>query len=244
MTAPDVLCLTLIACELLLDHFVVWRVFLRRSQVDPTRARLWLYRALVVELWSLVACVVSLWLYQERQWTLLRWSAPQGWRLWTSVALVLALTTTLVVMVVRIVRLRRRRRVRVRSGALAHAPHTRSELAWWAGVSLSAGVSEELICRGYLLWVFQPHLGLWGAAALSLVVFAAAHAYNGAAGVLAAAILGAAMTIVVLVFGSLWPAMAMHVLIDLQQGLAAWIVLREDPDPKLVATPPVPSSVG
>jgi membrane protease YdiL (CAAX protease family) len=109
-------------------------------------------------------------------------------------------------------------------------------------VSLSAGFSEELIFRGYLIWAFQPLLGLWGAAALSLVVFAAAHAYNGPVGALAAGIVGAFLTWVVLIFGSLWPAVAMHLLIDLQQGFAAWLVLQEASDPKLVATPPVPSS--
>jgi hypothetical protein len=109
-------------------------------------------------------------------------------------------------------------------------------------VSLSAGFSEELIFRGYLIWAFQPLLGLWGAAALSLVVFAAAHAYHGAAGALAAGVVGAFLTLMVVIFGSLWPAVAAHLLIDLQQGLAAWLVLQEAPDPNLVATPPVPSS--
>lgn len=242
MTAADIFCLTFIAFVLLFDHFVVWQVFLRRVQVDPTRARLWLYRALVGELWAFVACVVALWLYQGRQWAFLRLSAPHGWRLWVSLALVLALATALAATIVRLARLRRRKRVKMRSQSTVHAPHTRRELAWWSAVSLSAGFSEELIFRGYLIWAFQPLLGLWGAAALSLVVFAAAHAYQGAGGVLAVGVVGAFLTLVVLIFGSLWPAVAMHLLIDLQQGFAAWLVLQNAPDPELVATPPVPSN--
>lgn len=119
----------------------------------------------------------------------------------------------------------------MRSQAIAYAPHTRRELAWWAAVSLSAGFSEELICRGYLIWVFRPLLGLWGASALSLVVFAVAHAYHGAAGALAAGLVGAFLTVVVLISGSLWPAVVIHLLIDLQQGFAAWLVLQREPDP-------------
>jgi hypothetical protein len=107
-------------------------------------------------------------------------------------------------------------------------------------VSLSAGVCEELIFRGFLIWAFQPLLGLWGAAALSLVVFAAAHAYHGAAGAFAVGIVGAFLTLVVLIFDSLWPAVAMHFILDLQQGFAAWLVLQNAPDPKLVATAPEP----
>ena len=242
LTAPDVLCLTLIAVELLLDHFVVWRAFLRRSQADPTRARLWLYPVLTGELWTLAACVISLWLYEGRPWAYLRLSTPHGWRLWISVALVAALTATLAAMVVRLARLRRRRRVKMGSGAAAHAPHTGREFTWWAAVSLSAGFSEELIFRGFLIWAFRPLLGLWGAAALSLIVFATAHAYHGVAGALAVGIVGAFLTLVVLIFGSLWPAVAMHVLIDLQQGFAAWLVLRKAPDPESVVTSPGPSS--
>ena len=243
MTAPDLLCLTLIAFELLIDHFVVWRVFLRRLQADPTRARLWLYPALVGELWALVACVLALWLYQGRPWAFLRLSAPHGWRLWISLALVSALTATLAASIVRLARLRLRKRVKMRGQAVVHAPHTRRELAWWAAVSLSAGFSEELIFRGFLIWAFQPLLGLWGAAALSLLVFAAAHGYQGATGALAVGIVGAFLTLVVLIFGSLWPAVAIHLLIDLQQGVAAWLVLQKAPDPGLVVTPPAPSSI-
>jgi len=124
----------------------------------------------------------------------------------------------------------------MRSQAAALAPHTRRELAWWAAVSLSAGFSEELLFRGYLIWAFRPLLGLWGAAALSLVVFAVAHAYHGAAGALATGIVGAFLTLVVLILGSLWPAVAIHLVIDLQQGFAAWLVLQKAPDPVPLTT--------
>jgi membrane protease YdiL (CAAX protease family) len=105
-------------------------------------------------------------------------------------------------------------------------PHTRSELGWWVAASLSAGFCEEFIFRGYLIWAFQPVFGLWGAAALSVVVFAAAHAYQGANGVLATGAIGSLLTLVVLISGSLLPAMALHALADIGQGLVAWLVLR------------------
>ncbi|HET9793459.1 MAG TPA: CPBP family intramembrane glutamic endopeptidase, partial [Thermoanaerobaculia bacterium] len=192
--------------------------------------------------WALVACVLSLWLYEGRSRALLRLNAPHGWRLWVSLALVSAVAAALAAAIVRLARLKRRKRVTVRSQATAHAPHTGDELAWWAAVSLSAGFSEELIFRGFLIWAFRPLLGLWGAAALSLIVFATAHAYHGVAGALAVGIVGAFLTLVVLIFGSLWPAVAMHVLVDLQQGFAAWLVLQKASGPEPVVTSPVPSS--
>jgi hypothetical protein len=96
-------------------------------------------------------------------------------------------------------------------------------------VSLSAGFCEEFIFRGYLIWAFQPVCGLWGAAALSVVIFATAHAYQGAKGVSTTGAIGSLLTLVVLICGSLLPAMALHALVDIGQGLVAWLVLREVP---------------
>jgi membrane protease YdiL (CAAX protease family) len=45
----------------------------------------------------------------------------------------------------------------------------------------------------------------------------------------AVAALGLLFTLVVLGFGSLWPAMALHALVDAGQGLTTWLVLRRAP---------------
>ncbi|MCI0376926.1 MAG: CPBP family intramembrane metalloprotease [Gemmataceae bacterium] len=46
---------------------------------------------------------------------------------------------------------------------------------WFGGVSLTAGFCEEFLFRGYFIWVFAPWLGWWGAAALSVLIFAILH---------------------------------------------------------------------
>ena len=96
-------------------------------------------------------------------------------------------------------------------------------------LSVSAGICEEFIFRGYLIWVLQPALGLWFAAAVSLIVFAAAHAYQGAKGVVAVGVVGGLFTLIVLVFGSLVPVIAVHALTDAGEGLVAWLALRDVP---------------
>lgn len=245
MTTPDLLYLTLIAITLLLDHFVLWRTFRRRSPAAPGRARLWLWSAWMVMLWGLGSAGLVLWWLEGRAWDALRLVAPHGWRLWVAIGLALALAAWYGRTVSKILRVSPSRRDGLRNqlGDLAVVlPRTRSELAWFLALSLSAGFCEELIFRGYLIWVFRPALGLWGAALLSVVAFAAAHAYQGRKGGVATGVGGALFTAVVLIFGSLWPAIAIHAVLDAGQGLVSWLVLRkrqsdfEAPEPGRVGT--------
>lgn len=228
MTTTDLLYLALIAILSLLDYFVLWPTFLRRSQADPGRARTWLWSSWMIMLWALVAAGVVVWLIEARALGSLRLITPHGWRLWGAIGLVLVLAMTYGRTVLRIARSKRQKRIKLANPQVEKlAPHTRSELGWWVALSLSAGFCEELIFRGYLLFAFQPMLGLWGAAAFSVVVFAVAHAYQGRKGILGAGIVGGLLTLVVLISGSLLPAMALHALVDIGEGLVAWLVLRQ-----------------
>lgn len=228
MTTTDLLYLGLIAILLLLDYFVLWPTFLRRSQSDPGRARTWLWSSWMIMLWTLVAAGVVVWLIEARALGSLRLITPHGWRLWAAIGLVSAFAMTYGRTVLRIARSKSQKRVKVANPHVERlAPHTRSELIWWVALSLSAGFCEEFIFRGYLIFAFQPMLGLWGAAIFSVVVFAAGHAHQGAKGVLATGVVGSLLTLVVLILGSLLPAMALHALADIGQGVIAWVAFRK-----------------
>jgi len=227
MTTPDFCYLGLITLLLLLDYFLLWPAFLRWSESDPGRARLWLWSGWMIMLWALVVAGVALWLFEARAWSALRLVAPRGWRMWSAIALALTLVIRYARTVARIARSKPGRIKMGNSHAEKLAPHTQSELSWWVAVSLSAGVCEEFVFRGYLIWAFQPLLGVYGAAVFSVAVFAAAHAYQGAKGILATGIAGSLLTLVVLISGSLFPAMILHSLVDIGSGLVAWSALRK-----------------
>ena len=50
---------------------------------------------------------------------------------------------------------------------------------------------------------------------------------QGVNGILSTGIVGTLLTLVVLIFGSLWPAIALHALVDIGSGLVAWLALRQ-----------------
>ena len=238
-TLSDLLFVALFAIAApLMDHGVFWPAHRRLAQTDPAWARIWLCAWTIGSLWTLAAFGAALWLASGRSFASLGFTVPEGWRLWAAIALWLLLAAYqgwAIWMLTRSAEQRAGLRGQVESLA-AVLPHTRPELQWFSGVSLTAGFCEEFLYRGYFIWAFAPWLGWWGAAALSLPFFAAAHFYQGWNGVVRTGVVGALFTGVVALFDSLWPAIALHALIDLGSGAMSWLALRERPEAGSSAT--------
>jgi membrane protease YdiL (CAAX protease family) len=96
-------------------------------------------------------------------------------------------------------------------------------------LSFTAGICEEILFRGYLIWMLTPWLGLLGAAAVSAVMFGLAHGYQGGKFGPRAFYAGFVMTAFVLATGSIIPGMVLHALVDLVGGYAAYMALRDTP---------------
>jgi membrane protease YdiL (CAAX protease family) len=97
-------------------------------------------------------------------------------------------------------------------------PVTREERMWFAVVSVTAGVCEEVLYRGFLIRYFAHvpwHIGLAIALVVSSVCFGFAHTYQGIGGIIGTGLFGATMAIIFFITGSLWLPMAMHALLDL-----------------------------
>jgi len=229
-TLPDLLYVVLFAVALpLWDYLVSWPSFRRQSQADPALARTRLWTGAIFHPWPIVAVGAALWVANDRSWTSFGFSVPNGWRLWTSIALLLLLAAYYASVIANLARSSEARAsMRQQIETLAAVlPHTRTDMYRFGVVSLTAGFCEEFLYRGYFVWVFSTWLGWWGAAALSLSFFAIGHLYQGWNGVLLTGLVGAFFTLVVAIFGSLWPAMALHALVDLSNGMMAWLALRE-----------------
>src|SRR5262245_37135844 len=151
-TLPDLIYVAVFAVVgPLIDYSVFWPAHRRLSRVDPAWARTWLWASAIGHQWLLIALGAALWMASGRSWTSFGFSAPDGWRLWTSIAVFLLAAAYYVGAVATLIRSAdARASLRKQFGPLtAVIPHTRTELYWFGGVSLTAGFCEEFLYRGY-----------------------------------------------------------------------------------------------
>ena len=95
----------------------------------------------------------------------------------------------------------------------------------FVGLAITAGVTEEVIFRGFLITALMVAMqNIWTAALAASIVFGMLHAYQGRAGVLRTSVLGFALATPFVLTGSIMPSIVAHTVIDLVAGL--WLVKR------------------
>jgi len=217
----------------LYEHFLDWPAFQRRVRRDPSPARLLEYRSSILIQWIFAAAVIAIWVRAGRSWTTLRLSAPTGWRLWMGIVLVVGFAALQGWQLTAIAHSpATKAHLRKRFGEMELAallPRTGMELGWMFALSLTAGFVEELLFRGYVVAAMAPWWTWWGAAAFSVAAFGVLHAYQGRAGIVRTAAVGAALTLLVAATRSLIPAMVLHALADIASGTAGWLALSDQP---------------
>lgn len=98
-------------------------------------------------------------------------------------------------------------------------PATSSERAWFAAVSVTAGICEEILFRGFLLHylhVFPWHLPLTPVLFIAAAIFGLQHLYQGRAGTVVNSLMGLLVSLLFLLTGSLLAPMVLHAVMDLR----------------------------
>lgn len=220
LTPIDTLLVLLITVGLPLRALYSMRRLKRTEPQALERVRPRMYALAMLTQWSLAFAVVALWFVQGRSWAGLGLELRLGGGLLG----VLAGLFTISLMVWRqraAIESEPELQARVRNrlaGVEKLLPTNDRESALFRALSVTAGVCEELLFRGFLFWVFTHFLPFWGAAALQAVLFGLGHAYQGPKGIVATTLAGAFLTGVLIVSGSLYPAMLVHALMDLNAG--------------------------
>jgi membrane protease YdiL (CAAX protease family) len=111
-------------------------------------------------------------------------------------------------------------------------PRTGKETLLYAALACTAGLSEEFIYRGFVFVAFIRMTVNYlppneVAAVLSSAWFSVAHAYQGRRGLITTFVVGLIFAFTRIWTGSLIPAMAAHIGMDLTIGICASRLLRE-----------------
>ncbi|MEK3934715.1 CPBP family intramembrane glutamic endopeptidase [Sporosarcina sp. FSL W7-1349] len=97
-------------------------------------------------------------------------------------------------------------------------PITKKEKRLWSYVSLIAGVTEEIIYRGFLLFALSylfPNFSIWLIIMFSSLLFGLAHTYQGfTIGVLRTTVVGVIFSVLYIGISSILPLIVLHFLID------------------------------
>jgi membrane protease YdiL (CAAX protease family) len=104
--------------------------------------------------------------------------------------------------------------------AQALMPAFGKEMWLFAAVSLTAGICEELLYRGWLVNLLRVMTGsVWAAICVGAVVFGFAHAYQGLKGMLRACFIGLQLAALFVYVDSLIPGQILHAGADFVTGI-------------------------
>jgi len=192
----------------------------------------------MLEQWALVVAALVVMLANRRSLGGLWLAPPVGWR---NAGFALALAyVALVVVQGRVIAAKPAALTKLRAKwhpLRALIPHTPGEFRLFALLSLTAGICEEFLFRGYLVWVLQAVMGLIPAAIVSMVAFGLAHGYQGGKFGFRAFMAGVVMGVLALATRSLLPSMLLHFMIDLGGGWVTYMAMSRGAGPTPAKVP-------
>jgi membrane protease YdiL (CAAX protease family) len=192
----------------------------RRIRLGKPDPRVRAYMFSMLQQWTLAAACIAIWVRGDRPWRDLGLAAPEGIGFWIIAVLAIAGTVFLLPQGHAVVRdPELQAQVRAKFGRTeALIPRSPREAAVFHGLSLTAGVCEELLYRGFLTWYFARYISIDAAFLAAPLVFGLGHAYQGPKGILLTAMIGIVMSAMYYVGGSVWVPMAFHAFFDVHNG--------------------------
>jgi membrane protease YdiL (CAAX protease family) len=207
-----------------------FRRLTRAPEDQVPRLRIGIYRQILLLEWGLSALVAGMWVARGRNWSALG-LVPQlnGGVIGVAVGILIVLVAGGIQQRKALARPGAADTLRQRMAKIERIlPHTEADLRWFEVVSITAGICEEFLYRGYLIWYLSHGLPIWAAVALAVVLFGIGHVYQGAAGATRAGLLGAFLALVYLLTRSLYLSMLLHFMADFFAGRVMYGIYRAD----------------
>jgi len=204
-----------------------YRRLAQASESEVPAVRRSLYRQALWIQWGLVAALGAWWIARARAWASLGLTIPATPTFLGITAAALVGATLLLLQsrrgardpqVLELVMKRLHNVERM-------LPHDLGELRVFRALAVTAGVCEEVLYRGFLLWYLGHWMGPVPGLAVAAAVFGVGHSYQGPRGIAVTALVGMVLGLVYLASGSLLPAMLLHAAGDLHSGTLAHAAL-------------------
>lgn len=214
-----------------------WPRYLKRLASGRPGVRAAFYRALILQEWIPAVALLAYWNLRRRPWNWLLLSTtttPLAIRIPPLDRLSMGLGFSALLVAVMVAQ---RRAALARPESLEQVglqlkfaepllPHTEMEHRLFWRVSLTAGITEELFFRGFLIWFLMAWMGPVAAMVLTSAIFGAGHIYMGWAQAPRTALVGFVLALLALGSASLLPAMLLHAALDWNSGELAFKVLQ------------------
>ena len=189
------------------------------------------YRRIMTWQWVVALILLVAWLGIGRELGLLGIVLPSGWGFLAGVGIALAL---IFVLIGQLQATKRRPKVAEQIRATAAPltfllPSTPTELRLFTWLGVTAGIVEELLCRGYMMWVVRSVAPSWVALVVTSIAFGIGHAYQGFSGILKTFGVGLFVGGLYLLTGSIWIPMIVHAAIDVFSGHTIYAALQSRP---------------
>lgn len=206
-----------------------YRRYLERLANGAPPDRVGLYKQTLVIEWVAFFVVGAAWILLDRPFALLGFVKSSSMQV-VGGALALALITAFLIyswQSARKMKPEKKAETARSLGKLVHfLPHTTREYRHFVGISITAGIVEETLYRGFAFWYLAHYMPIWSVILLSSIIFGLGHTYQGVGGVARVSLVGVAFGVLYVLTGSIWLPMLMHIILDAVQGAGILEVLR------------------
>jgi len=185
------------------------------------------YKETIFWLWLLCIITIVIWISNDRSFNELRLDFSFSWVVLISI-LLFVITPFIFVLLFRSIKNDDKQRAAIKDkfdnvAAGEFLPRSKKEFKWFVFLSITAGICEEILFRGYLIWYFESFGNTIIAIVLSSILFGAAHLYQGIKGFIRAGSFGFILALILVWTDSLLIPIYIHIAGDVYNGIVGWL---------------------